>query len=746
MAGDADRLYELLPALYREVDARENRPLHALLRIIGEQAALVERDIEGLRENLFIETCQPWVIPYIGDLVSNDLLYDAHRLAVRETARALFPDLAGRDLRPPLAARVRADIAKTIYYRRRKGTPPILEEIARDVTGWPAHVVEFFQLLGWTQHREHRRMQTGWTDVRAVERLDRVDGPFDETSHTVDVRHVRQLEGWHNVPNVGFFLWRLGSYELENVPARQAGEPWRYHVSPLNNPAPLFTRWRREGDEARLATELHVAAPIRRALFHQDLTRYQTLQPAAESTDLYGSFQAKEHSFFIRRNGSPVLPSQLACRRLDPWPAVPPAGRVIAVDVERGRMAVGDGWGDATARLDVSFHYGFSAGMGGGPYDRRKWLVRQELAAVHYRVKEDGVVPPGAPQPTHTSLTAALSDWAQNWRPNTIITILDSRTYPLPDAIQLNDEGWLAIEAAHGERPLLTTEADGLEVQVLVPPAADRGAALTLNGVVVEGSVRVTGDLARLRLLHSTLIPGRGLREDGEPHGPGVSLDVDGGPADARINERLRVELAFSITGPLVVPEHADGVWALDSIVDGVGGPAVSGGSGAHGPKLAVERTTILGGIRVKALDASESIFTGTVETIRTQDGCVRFSYVPPGSRTPRRYRCQPDLASEIAIEEAVRRNPDLSQAERDQIHGFIEAWLVPSFTAQRYGQPAYAQLHLGCPDEIKTGAEDGAEMGAFNHLKQPQREGNLRIRLQEYLPFGLEAGIIYVT
>jgi hypothetical protein len=70
----------------------------------------------------------------------------------------------------------------------------------------------------------------------------------------------------------------------------------------------------------------------------------------------------------------------------------------------------------------------------------------------------------------------------------------------------------------------------------------------------------------------------------------------------------------------------------------------------------------------------------------------------------------------------------------------------VPSFTSIHYGDPGYAQLHLKSPIEIRTGAEDGAEMGVFCHLKQPQRETNLRIRLEEYLPFGLDPGIIYVT
>ena len=36
--------------------------------------------------------------------------------------------------------------------------------------------------------------------------------------------------------------------------------------------------------------------------------------------------------------------------------------------------------------------------------------------------------------------------------------------------------------------------------------------------------------------------------------------------------------------------------------------------------------------------------------------------------------------------------------------------------------------------------------MGVYCQLKQPQRESNLRIRLDEYLPFSLEAGLIYVT
>jgi hypothetical protein len=71
---------------------------------------------------------------------------------------------------------------------------------------------------------------------------------------------------------------------------------------------------------------------------------------------------------------------------------------------------------------------------------------------------------------------------------------------------------------------------------------------------------------------------------------------------------------------------------------------------------------------------------------------------------------------------------------------------LQPNFTSTDYGNPGYVQLRRNCAPEICTGAEDGAELGVFNSLKQPQREANLRASLDEYLRFGLSANIFYVT
>jgi hypothetical protein len=166
------------------------------------------------------------------------------------------------------------------------------------------------------------------------------------------------------------------------------------------------------------------------------------------------------------------------------------------------------------------------------------------------------------------------------------------------------------------------------------------------------------------------------------------------------------------------------------------------------GPVTTLERVTVLGPVHVKELTlGSEVIFADRVRAVRRQAGCVRFSFMPPGSQTPRRFRCQPELAINSAIAQAQeqaggRLDPVAAQTISVQVLGR----LTPTFTATQYSDPAYGQLSLTCPAEIQSGAEDGSEMGAFSFLKQAQRTANLQSNLEEYLRFGLEAGIFYVT
>jgi len=302
----------------------------------------------------------------------------------------------------------------------------------------------------------------------------------------------------------------------------------------------------------------------------------------------------------------------------------------------------------------------------------------------------------------------------------------------------------IEVRAQNGRRPTI----------VLDGPLAISGqgdTTVALNGLVIAGDEVVVGDLRRIVLRHCTLVPGLRLDGDGTPQHPAdPSLTV--------ASDASEVEIQWSILGGLRTTEGAS-VVVKDSIIDATAPERVAFAAldgVAAGGTLRVERSTLIGGVRAHEISlASETIFwarlgdqppagwAGAVIAERRQAGCVRYSYVPPGARVPRRYRCQPDLAVEQAIDEAKRHPPAAPEAD---IRANVEQSIVPMFTSERYGDPPYAQLHRCCPEEIRTGAEDGSEMGVFAHLQQAQRERDLLTRMDEYLPFGLVAGITYCT
>jgi hypothetical protein len=342
------------------------------------------------------------------------------------------------------------------------------------------------------------------------------------------------------------------------------------------------------------------------------------------------------------------------------------------------------------------------------------------------------------------TLAQALNDWAASANPKGLITIGDSATYDANVSINLPAHGWLVIEATDGERPHFQANS-GIFVNAPIAPAPSVDAAtLKLSGLLIEGYVEVTGKV-EVTILDSTLVPGRALNEDGTPAQPDQASLI----ATTTDVIDLALTITRSIVGPIRMPAECKSLSVQDSIIAApardpqrrVAALAANDDATQPGPVTTIERCTIFGAVRVKELDlASESIFMQPVVAERRQVGCVRFSHVPKDSHTPRRYHCQPDLALEQRAKELnVDTLPPTEEAA-------IRIRVRPEFTRTQYGEPAFAQLGQSSAEEIRTGAEDGSEMGVFNFLKQPQREGNLRIALGEYLRFGLEAGIFFVT
>ena len=143
-------------------------------------------------------------------------------------------------------------------------------------------------------------------------------------------------------------------------------------------------------------------------------------------------------------------------------------------------------------------------------------------------------------------------------------------------------------------------------------------------------------------------------------------------------------------------------------------------------------RSTVLGSVTIHAITlAEDSIFMGCVCVARRQIGCMRFCYVSPEARTPRRFNCQPD---------GVTRNLTGEEKIREQLR------VKPQFNSTRYGTPTYCQLAQSCAVEITRGAEDESEIGVFHDLYQAQRLANLQTRLQQFTPAGADVGIILAS
>jgi hypothetical protein len=691
---DPDKLYNLLPSVHRVRDVDEGEPLRELLALITQQVGILEEDLKQLYDNQFIETCAPWVLPYIGDLIGYQSLHP------------IGPD----QLTP------RAEVANTIGYRRRKGTASVLEQLARDVTGWNARAVEFFQLLAWTQFINHVRPTNFYApDVRQWEPLERLGSAFETTAHTVDVRHVERGEGKYNIPNIGIFLWRLNAYRLRSSPAARVDDR-RFLFHPLGVNTPLFNRPQTEKSITHLAEPLNVPEAISRRVLDASLTDY------------YGA------ELSMRIEGVDINDVS-ACNLSDAdasgttWAHTPPTA-AVAIDPVLGRIS----FRDPQAELPrVMFHYGFSAAMGGGEYERTPTFD----AAL------GPVATVGSPGPIQPALDARAVGG--------VVELSDSGRFEETPSISLNPGVRLEFRAANEHRPMLVV-AGPLDI------TGGANAEVTLNGLLIAGGpIRILsalGDtLRKVRLLHCTLVPGLSLGINGMPDSPGTpSLLVE------HTETPIQIEIDHCILGAIHAPANAT-VLIRHSIVDANSSTSMAysdlDGVGAGGT-VSVVNTTIIGTIHTELLKlASDSIFLSRTEdgsapirSERRQTGCVRFSWLPLEARVPRRYRCQPDLEIAERIQAALAKSGTntISDAERQAIKDAVVASMVPAFTSLRYTDPGYCQLRLSVPEQIRTGADDEAEMGAFHDLFQPQRESNIRARLREYLRFGLEAGVFYET
>jgi hypothetical protein len=802
MSFDGQKLFNLLPALYRLRDAQlaqpqklsasesaqlatlqaplssltssqqdqleAGGPLQALLTLVAEQIAAVEENLDQLYDDQFIETCAPWVIPYIGDLIG-------------------YQSIRGQ---APAVSSPRAEVAHTISLRQRKGTVLALEQLARDATGWGAHAVEFFRLLADTQYMNHIRLDNNYSpDLRSWKARIYMNTGFDTTTHKVDVRRIAVERGRYNIQNVGIFLWSLGVCSLTKVPSSKVpsstvtGITNCFRFSPLGQDVQLFNHPVSQGANiTEPATPRNVPDRLRRHVLCADVR-------LGSKAIYYGV----GNSLALYIDNELVDPTELRVCDLSgtdgSWANLPvPDPYKAAIDPQLGRIAINP---SIDSPVRTSFYYGFNADMGGGEYPRASTFAPSSAASS----QEPVIRVPGDASTIQSALNALPGGG--------VVEITNSDTYSESLFVNIGGSRQIELRARDGCRPVLVLGEEmavvggaeskfymnGLVVTAgFIPPRASSA----LLGIPANASRSSKNQLAQFNLIHCTLLPGWALTPVGHPQHrgqPTVAVEMPG----------VQITIQKSILGPILAEKFAK-VNVSDSIIDandltGVAYALLDGIGG--GGALTLDACTVIGRVHASLLtEVSNSIvfalnvdgtWKGPLWADRQQQGCVRFSYLPQQSVIPRQFECVIEEGGSYYDAWAAGMPESVGQKIVATPQGSLSAYVfrciaagttggaAPAFPATygalvndgtvtwenagiagvipgplleslRYGDPGYGKLLASTDDSVRRGADDGGEMGAFHFLLAPQRETDLRVRMQEYLPVGLEFGIFYQT
>lgn len=797
MSEPAVPLFARLPEVYRTYDA-EQQPadqLRAYLAAVEAAFDPVHANIGQLYEDLFIETCDDWAIPYIADLLgTTHLKGDARHL--------------------------RADVADTIALRRRKGTLGAIERLAVNLTGWACRAVELYQNLGWTQHLNHPRADAGGAPPYADPALTRFHvprggtaplrdpallalrgTPFDPLMYTADMRPAdvkpadvplapdRQRR--INLPNLAIFLWRLAAYRLPRVrpllkgvsdlgpqPAGLARFVVRIDLHPLDLPVRLFNTSRpgflepgtSGGSVSPLTQADAVPGPLLRARL--DSGAVAGHPQFYIQVDYFNAAASPPAGFDLGEVGLHLfLPQTLLALLVPPPPQTQWSWRYrgdnlcawegglrraagsggIVVDPQLGRLVIGlDSAAQAAelasangsgfdAKLFASFTYAAIGPLGAHPVSRRA----SAAGAADLRIVGD--VAGGI------SLQAALNGLAGNGDP-VIIEIHDSLVHrvdlaalpgtAIDGGVSLRLARPLTIRAASGQRPILLLRQP-FNLRVRDAAAADPPgvrleglylAADTAAGFPAGAALIQRAAVARLELLGCTLAPGGERLRNGEDRAalrPALRL-ADGYGFAAQSDID-----AFVATPDIVLQHTVCGSLAIDRRYRlELQHCIVDAGRGLRDP---AGTPLAIGAATNPATDwAARLDFDGL-----TCFGGVRVAATSGlGGIFTQRFAALDNQHGCIKWSAFSGRDDRLPPN-----HFCVDARSARIvFGSECFNDPAYAQLAGETDRRVRELGPGDDAMGASGFLNDAHKFTNLQIRLREFMPVGVRPLVVPVT
>jgi hypothetical protein len=773
-------MYKRLPEIYRIRDEEQSPAgqLDAYVDLFDKVHGAVRDNIESLGRDTFIESCADWVVPYIADLLgTSHLSGDPWTL--------------------------RADVARTINHRRRKGTMGAIESLAHTLTKWAVHTVEMRDGLVWNQHINHQRPDAGGTppltllkhlgdarrggtvSLRDPALLSLLNTPFDPFAHVADVKPSSGWNGLYNLPNLGIFLWRLKEYTVTRtrpgqifpavaipprnpVVASDALFSVRVELHPQSEPMVLFNthRFRADDEPPNITSIDAVPGPMPSARLSENTPagrpeNYVEIVPYPDATvplkisHLGLSLQIPQTVF------TATAPWHFRGANLCAWETglqPPLAAHEIAIDPDRGRMVLGAIGTTAAVEanaiisgLYVSPTHGFSGPVGAQP------IPRQASPALWQEAVPIVVIVDTLNTPAFTLANALLNLPTQTLTQALIIEIKDSLVHELDIStlagttielglatLRLNRSLW--IRAADGERPVVR-----LKKPLAFRPhdVLSAGAPGVMDSLMVrlEG-IYLTRDKASFPA-NTSLIARAALNQ---LHIQDCTLDPSG--YIALNNNRAAILPSMRL-------DNTNGFVAANEILAFDQSPEIILENSISGP-LAIDDDYSLNVIN-SIIDAG-----GTLETtapalaLGSATGNPELSWGP--ALTVDGLTC----FGRTRVTSASGKGGIWVHALQvlDTQKGCIKnSWFadtnnrLPSnhaclngsqadlhFVAETFGKSGYAQITRDSDLRILNQGPKDDEMGAFGFLLNSHKWKNISIRFREYMPVGIRPVLIAVT
>jgi hypothetical protein len=783
-----EKIWDWIPAIYKDEDGLAAKPdvLRSLVQILARQSAIARRSIDRLWDDQFIELCDDWAIAYIGDLVGTRLVHELNR--------------RGR----------RVDVARTIFYRRRKGTPLVLEILIQDIADWEGRVVESFRRLARTRHgldpepAELEGLVTetppgGWAKLKSARGAELVDGPFDEFFHTPDFRQLRGKRGRYNIPKLNFHLLRLLPFKV-NFATAAAFDGGRFTFDPSGRDIQLFRPDQRSApQECHPPREWELPAPIPCRLLGaarymltaeliDELVKQGLSGPAADELSRYvgilfrnearlrETIESLSKSAEILAQFEPLLAgaitgdspkAHLIPTEIQPDPsavAVAKGPDINAPAIEHQQIAAGnlEDWGASLGMFSAEKILVIDPERG------RFWFPTQPAENVwvpvyHYGFsgiigagtydRYDSIAPPDVP-PIPTSIPnggnsnpGSVAMDISLLTPAGVFQFEDSKTYqPNGDVTGIDK---LSLQAANFERPYVKRR--------LAPAGTEWVFAAQAKADLPPGEPEPEANLRYLTLNGLWI----GIEQEGaapvpEPCPPVAAALVLQGEFDRVVIRHCTLDPGGEKAR--IDPNQCQAIPYMRLLIRGKVEELIIESSSV-GPIVEGEVSGIRGAIQKLVIRDSivQSIDLATTPAIETELGQVELQRVTVfGDVTVNRL-----FASEALIQGVVKvtdnqhgcfrfsaTNDDPQKRLPPQFESHFFAPAIPKhfFTSRRLGDPGWAQLSETAPESIIHGAENRSEIGAFSSLLNPIKMDDLKAKVNEFMPFGLIAQYINET